>query len=114
MTKENYEKFDKTKDIYCECCKQNKPTSSYNYRNIITNHYSIPILYLWETDINQNPNLCIALIKYYIENDCNLPNYHSFNWKVENNNLSQKKELIVPYQDIPVNKYRHLIKKKVG
>lgn len=80
----------------------------------IINHYSIPILYLWETDINQNPNLCIALIKHYIENNCNLPNYHSFNWKVENNNLSLKKNLIIPYQDIPVDKYRHLIKKKVG
>ena len=80
----------------------------------ITNHYSIPILYLWETDINQNPNLCIELIKYYIKNNCNLPNYHSFNWEIKNNNLSLKKDLIVPYQDIPINKYRHLIKKKVG
>lgn len=80
----------------------------------ITNHYSIPILYLWETDINQNPNLCIALIKYYIKNNCNLPNYHSFNWKIENNNLSLKNDLIIPYQNIPVDEYRHLIKKKVG
>ena len=37
MTKENFKKLDKTKDIYCECCQQNKPTSSFNYRNIKTN-----------------------------------------------------------------------------
>lgn len=37
MTKESFEKFDKTKDIYCECCQQYKPTSSFNYRNIKTN-----------------------------------------------------------------------------
>ena len=36
MTKEKFEKYDKTKDIYCECCKQYKPTSSFTYREIHT------------------------------------------------------------------------------
>ena len=80
----------------------------------IKNHYSIPILYLWEHDINTNPELCISLIKKYIQNNRILKNYHSFNWEYIDNNLSLRENIIVPYQDVPVEKYRHLIKKKVG
>lgn len=80
----------------------------------IMNHYKIPILYLWETDIRQNPAMCLELIKRYAQNNRALENYHSFNWRLENNNLSIKKHIIVPYQDMPVNEYRHIIKKKVG
>lgn len=80
----------------------------------IINHYKIPILYLWETDINNNPNLCIKLIDKYIQNGKILENYHSFNWQLENDTLSIKEDIIIPYQNISVNEYRHLIKKKVG
>nr|DAE63841.1 MAG TPA: DNA mismatch endonuclease [Caudoviricetes sp.] len=80
----------------------------------IMNHYNIPILYLWETDIKKNPRLCISLIKQYIKNNCILPNYHSFNWELENDNLLLKENIVIPYQSMSVNKYRHLIKKKVG
>lgn len=80
----------------------------------ITNHYHIPILYLWETDIKQNPKLCLELIKKYIQNNKNIENYHSFNWKLENNNLLIKQNIIIPYQDMSVGEYQHLIKKKVG
>lgn len=80
----------------------------------IKNHYDIEILYLWETDINKNPELCRLLIQKYISNDKKLENYHSFNWEIIDGELSLKKDLIIPYQDISVNQYRHLIKKKVG
>lgn len=80
----------------------------------IMNHYKIPILYLWETDINKAPDMCLELIKKYIQNNKILGNYHSFNWQLENNNLSIKKDIVIPYQDMSVNEYRQLIKKKVG
>lgn len=80
----------------------------------ITNHYHIPILYLWETDINQNPELCIELIKKYIKENKILPNYHSFNWLYKDGQLSLNQNIIIPYQDMSVNEYRHLIKQKVG
>ena len=69
---------------------------------------------MWETDINNNPNLCIKLIDKYIQNGKILENYHSFNWQLENDTLSIKEDIIIPYQNISVNEYRHLIKKKVG
>ena len=75
----------------------------------IHNHYNINILYLWETDINTNIDLCENLILKYINNNCNLENYHSFNWS-NSNNLMVKDNIIIPYQDMPVNQYRHLIK----
>ena len=37
MTKESFENYDKTRDVYCECCKQYKPVSSFSYSNIRTN-----------------------------------------------------------------------------
>lgn len=80
----------------------------------ITNHYNIPILYLWETDINTNTELCSKLIDRYIQNDRILENYHSFNWELKNDVLVLKEKIVTPYQDIPVNQYKHLIKKKVG
>lgn len=80
----------------------------------IKNHYDTNILYLWETDVNSNPELCEELIKLYISNNKVLENYHSFNWQLKDGVLSLKSSIIIPYQDMPVNDYRHLIKKKVG
>lgn len=80
----------------------------------IKNHYNIDILYLWETDINKNPKLCEKLIKLYINNDGILNNYHSFNWSIIDDQLCLNNEIIIPYQNMSINEYRHLIKKKVG
>lgn len=44
----------------------------------IKNHYGINILYLWETDIENNLEKCRELILSYIANLGILPNYHSF------------------------------------
>lgn len=55
---------------------------------------NIPILYLWETDINKRPEVCEALIKFYIENNGRLENYNSFNY---NEDLTLKEKNILPY-----------------
>lgn len=57
----------------------------------IKNKYGIEILYLWETDINQNIDLCAKLIELYIKNNGILENYHSFNYKL---NVNCELELI--------------------
>lgn len=55
------------------------------------------ILYLWEYDINTNPLLCKELIKLYIKNQGKLNNYHSFNFRLSNNNPILKQTIINPY-----------------
>ena len=80
----------------------------------ISNHYSIPILYLWEEDIKNNSGMCFELIKKYIQNNRLIENYHSFNWELINGELKLKETLTVPYQDMSVNEYRNLIKRKAG
>ena len=58
--------------------------------------------------------MCEALILKYINTNGKLENYHSFNWNYNNQILSLNEELIIPYQDMKTDKYKHLIKKKVG
>lgn len=53
----------------------------------IKNQYGIDVLYLWETDINENLELCKNLILEYIKNNGNLENYHSFNYDLIDNKL---------------------------
>lgn len=66
----------------------------------IANQYGIEILYLWESDIMNNEDICTALIQAYISNHGVLDNYHSFNYAIKNDQLQIKKELITPYQQI--------------
>lgn len=81
----------------------------------ILNHLGIEILYLWETDINNNIDVCKKLIIQYINNKGILDNYHSFNYHLtENNELSLNSNLIIPYQNLPREQYKKLLKKKVG
>lgn len=79
----------------------------------IKNHYNINILYLWEYNIDNNIDLCEKLIQLYIINNTELKNYHSFNWSLINNSICLNKKLIIPYQNMTIENYRHLIKNKV-
>ena len=47
----------------------------------------IKILYLWEIDIKKNPELCIALIKEFMNNT--LENFHSSSYILEGGNLKK-------------------------
>lgn len=79
----------------------------------ILNHENIEILYLWETDINNNLELCKNLILKYVETNGKLENYHSFNYFLDKNReLHLRNNIIVPYQDMSIDEYRHLIKEK--
>jgi len=48
----------------------------------LKNNHNIEVLYLWEEEINNNPKLCETLIKLYVDNNGELKNYHSFNYKL--------------------------------
>ncbi len=76
----------------------------------IKNHYNINILYLWETDIDNDIYKCEQLILSYINNIGKLKNYHSFNYTYHQNNLILNNELIIPYQDMPKKEYLNLLK----
>jgi len=52
------------------------------------------ILYLWELDLNKNPNMCEELIKKYLENNGILNNYHSFNYCLEDGKLLLKDNVV--------------------
>ena len=66
----------------------------------ISKQYGIEILYLWESDIIKNKSVCSSLIQKYINQNGVLANYHSFNYFIENNQLSIKDKLIIPRQQI--------------
>lgn len=66
----------------------------------IKNNYGIEILYLWEDDIINRPNLCLKLIQCYIENNGSLFNYHSFNYIFnDEEQLSPAKLIVLSYFD---------------
>ena len=79
-------------------------------RGYIKNHYNYPILNLWETDIQKEPDKCIALISMFVLNNGKLDNYHSFNYSYENDTIQLNENLIIPYQEMHSSDYAHLIK----
>lgn len=66
----------------------------------IKKYYEIEILYLWENDIYNNIDVCVELIKKYIQKDGVLENYHSFNYHINDGILTLNNNIITPYQDI--------------
>ena len=60
----------------------------------VLNQYNIEILYLWEKDIINNPELCKALINEYINKHGILKNYNSFNYFYKNNKLELNENII--------------------
>lgn len=82
-----------------------KDKSKHSY---IKNNYNIEILYLWESDIIDNPELCKMLIKQYINSDGILENYNSFNYSNVGENILLKENIIIPYQDMNSCEYKKI------
>lgn len=61
----------------------------------IKNKYGIEILYLWETDILNNLELCKKLILEYIEKNGKLKNYHSFNYVLNSQNQLEETSSLI-------------------
>lgn len=66
----------------------------------IDRYYGIKILYLWESDILNRTDLCIALINLYINKSGIIDNYHSFNYIMYNGELILSNNIIQSYQDL--------------
>ena len=57
-------------------------------RAIIKANYGIDILYLWESDLNNDPEMCKNLIMKYIHSRGDLENYHSINYTYKDGMIS--------------------------
>lgn len=68
-----------------------------------SNIHNIEILYLWESDIYENINLCKLLIENYINNNGILSNYHSFNYHIKDEKLELNDLIINPFERNVVN-----------
>lgn len=90
-----YHDFKSLNDMQKKGVKRDKSKRTYLYK-----YYNVNVLYLWETDINKNPNLCKELIKLYIKNNGELKNYNSFNYYLDKyNKLHLKNKIINPYYE---------------
>lgn len=98
-------KFDKLNDLQRKNITRDKAKHTF-----MKNRYNINILYIWEKDILEKPELCILLIKSYINNNGILDNYHSFNYVLQENSLVLNSKLIQPYQDMESSKIKEHIK----
>lgn len=101
----NPQKYNKNGYAINECqlrgIKKDKQKSSYIY-----NTEGIKILYLWETQILKNPELCSALISEYIKNNGLLENFHSFNYHLSSTNtVILNSNIIIPYQSQERSQY---------
>ena len=74
----------------------------------IKKYYNINTLYLWEYDIETNPELCKELILSYVNNKGLLYNYHSFNYNLDKN-LKINKDLIIPYMEYDIKDLNEII-----
>ena len=74
----------------------------------------IEILYIWESDIKNNVDLCEKLILNYIDKHGILENYNSFNWFISNGSLNLKKDILHSYQELPYSETKKIIKIKAG
>lgn len=79
-------------------------------RTYLKRWYDINVLYIWESDIYKNSELCKALIKKYINAGGILPNYNSFNYHLnEHGGLELNKEIIKSFQEFPPAKLKEKI-----
>ncbi len=58
---------------------------------------NIPILYLWEYDINRDFDMCKKLIMEFVEKNGILNNYHSMNYEICEDKLKLKNEILIPH-----------------
>ena len=51
------------------------------------------------------------VIQEYVNNNGKLSNYHLFNYSIVGEKLCLNENIIIPYQDMDVNDYKHLLTK---
>lgn len=90
-----------TLDTMREIQKKRVPKDKAKHTYIL-NNYGVEILYLWESDIYNNIDVCKKLIQEYIDNNGLLQNYHSFNYYIKDEKLCLRDSIIIPFQDAKI------------
>lgn len=72
-----YEYYDDLSEIQQKAAARDKRKHTY-----VKKYYNSEILYLWENDINNNIELCKALIHSYVDNNKKLYDYNSYNYNI--------------------------------
>ena len=84
--------------IYSECVNEIQEKSIIRDRKKkieILKRGMIP-LYVWEKDISENYEMCLNIIRCFIEDNGKLNNYHSMNYVLENGILKLSNKILVP------------------
>lgn len=71
-------------------------------------NYGIETLYLWEKDIENDPQLCKNLILHYVNNNGIIDNYNSFNYTFDNK-LNINNIINIPYMDWDIEDLKLII-----
>lgn len=80
-------------------------------KTYIHNHLNSKILYLWESDIKNRPDVCEKLIMLFINNNGLIDNYNSFNYYLDkSNNIKINDSIIYPYYELNKSYYQKIIK----
>jgi len=66
-------------------------------KNTLLKENGIPILYLWEYDLENNIEICKKLVQKFIKNNGVLNNYHSMNYDIQNEELKLNKLVLIPH-----------------
>lgn len=66
-------------------------------RTYIEKYYNIKILYIWESDLKTDQELCERLILKYVDNGGILDDYNSFNYHMEKDKVILNNIIINPY-----------------
>ncbi|WJV20684.1 hypothetical protein QU593_09740 [Rossellomorea marisflavi] len=102
---QKYEDYDSLNDIQKKDIKRDKSKRTY-----MRNHENINVLYLWEEDVNNRYEICLELIKKYVNNNGMIKDYNSFNYSFENGILTLNKDRSVPFFLRKNTKYQKEIK----
>jgi G:T-mismatch repair DNA endonuclease (very short patch repair protein) len=78
-------------EMHLYAIKKDKKKSGYFRKN------NMPVLYLWEIDINNNFDVCKMLIMEFIKSCGILNNCHSMNYEINNEELILKDKILVPH-----------------
>lgn len=79
-------------------------------RTYLKNNYGFEVLYLWEKDINENPQLCLELINLYIKSNGVLANYHSFNYTLQYDKIILNQNPSMPYMEYKIEELSNICK----
>jgi len=75
---------------------QEKADKKDKKKKLFLERNGITVLYIWEKDIEEFPEMCEKLILRFVERNGKLLNYHSMNYKIDRGKLVLNRERIVP------------------